>query len=200
MVGYNAKPDTGNIIAVGLYGDSINVGYGSFGGWDPFDPKRVVTKSKNNVLYELDGQSALGLYKRYLGDKAAELPGSALLYPLSIQLALNSKSLVSSILSIDETNQSMTFAGDLPEGATAQLMKASFDKLIDGAFVAASSGKKIWKGARPELALLISCVGRKLVLDQRTEEEVESVHEVIGRIYRRLDFIRMVKYLLLLDI
>jgi hypothetical protein len=32
----------------------------------------------------------------------------------------------------------------------------------------------------PELAILISCVGRKLVLDQRVEEEIEAVREVYG--------------------
>jgi hypothetical protein len=32
----------------------------------------------------------------------------------------------------------------------------------------------------PDLAILISCVGRKLVLKQRVEEEVESVRNVLG--------------------
>ena len=180
LVGYNKQPTVGNIVIVGFYGDNINIGYGSFGGWDAFGPKRMVTKSTANVLYEIDGQSALELYKKYLGDRAEQLPGSALFFPLSIQLKEGSKPLVRTILSIDEKDQSMTFAGDLPEGAMVQLMKANFDKLIDGAFEAAESGQNEWKGEMPELALLISCVGRKLVLDQRVEEEVESVHEVIG--------------------
>jgi hypothetical protein len=181
LVGYNANPDVGNLVAVGFYGDDYYIGYGSFGGWDSFGPKRLVTKSDANVLYELDGQSALELYKKYLGDKAKDLPGSALLFPLSIQLEQGAESIVRTILSIDEETQSMVFAGDIPEGATARLMKANFDNLIDGAFEAAQSGNQIWKGMQPQLALLISCVGRKLVLDQRIEEEVESVHEVIGK-------------------
>ncbi len=181
LVGYNANPTVGNIVTVGFYGENIKVGYGSFGGWDAFGPKRMVTKSDANVLYELDGQSALELYKKYLGDRAKDLPGSALLFPLSIQLKEGAKSLVRTILSIDESTQSMIFAGDLPEGAMVQLMKANFDKLIDGAYEAAESGQDNWEGASPELALLISCVGRKLVLDQRIEEEIESVQEVIGK-------------------
>ncbi|MFT6936226.1 MAG: hypothetical protein ACJA1N_000521, partial [Saprospiraceae bacterium] len=186
--GYNQNPTVGNIVTVGLYGDSYYIGYGSVGGWDSFGPKRLVTKSDANVLYELDGQSALELYKRYLGDKAKELPGSALLFPLSIQLEENSKSLVRTILSIDEDSQSMIFAGDIPEGATVRLMKANFDKLIDGAFEAAESGYKVWNGTPPDLAILISCVGRKLVLDQRIEEEIESVHEVIGEAIPTIGF------------
>jgi hypothetical protein len=188
LVGYNQNPTVGNIVTVGLYGDSYYIGYGSVGGWDSFGPKRLVTKSDANVLYELDGQSALELYKRYLGDKAKELPGSALLFPLSIQLEESSKSLVRTILSIDEDSQSMIFAGDIPEGATVRLMKANFDKLIDGAFEAAESGYKVWNGTPPDLAILISCVGRKLVLDQRIEEEIESVHEVIGEAIPTIGF------------
>jgi hypothetical protein len=181
LVGYNANPDVGNLVAVGFYGDDYYIGYGSFGGWDSFGPKRLVTKSDANVLYELDGKSALELYKKYLGDKAKDLPGSALLFPLSIQLEQNAEPIVRTILSIDETTQTMVFAGDIPEGATVRLMKANFDTLIDGAFEAAESGNKVWKGMYPQLALLISCVGRKLVLDQRIEEEIDSVHEVIGK-------------------
>lgn len=181
LVGYNLNPDVGNIVAVGFYGDDYYIGYGSFGGWDSFGPKRMVTKSDANILYELDGQSALELYKKYLGDKAKDLPGSALLFPLSIQLEQDAEPIVRTILSIDEATQSMIFAGDVPEGATVRLMKANFDNLIDGAFEAAESGNEVWKGMQPQLALLISCVGRKLVLDQRIEEEIDSVHEVIGK-------------------
>jgi len=180
LVGWNNQPVKGNIVAVGLYGNQLKVGYGSVGGWDSFGPRRTVTKSKANVLYELDGQSCLELYKKYLGDKAEGLPGSALYFPLSIQLENSEKSLVRTILSIDEEKQCMVFAGDMPEGATVQLMKANFDKLIDGAFNAADSCKNTEGLNEPEIALLISCVGRKLVLDQRIDEEIESVQEVLG--------------------
>ena len=176
----NQIPSEGNIVAVGFYGERLKVGYGSVGGWDSFGPERIITKSKNNVLYELDGQSALAIYKRYLGKKAEGLPSTALLFPLSIRLNDGEKSLVRTILAINEEEQSMTFAGDMPEGARARLMKANFDKLIDGAYDAANSGLSPLDSQEAELALLISCVGRKLVLDQRVEEEVEGVAEVVG--------------------
>lgn len=180
LVGYNAPPDSGNIVGVGLYGERLKVGYGSIGGWDSFGPERIVTKSQGNVLYELDGKSALQLYKRYLGEKAEGLPGTALLFPLSIRLEEEDNSLVRTILSIDEEAQSMTFAGDIPKGAKVRLMKANFDKLIDGAYNAASTSVTSFEDIRPELAILISCVGRKLVLGPRIDEEVESVAEAIG--------------------
>ncbi len=171
----------GKIAALGLYGERLQVGYGSMGGWDPFGPERVVTRSEGNVLHELDGQSALELYKRYLGPHAAELPASGLLFPLSLRSpAAEGPGVVRTILGVDEARGSMTFAGDLPVGSLVRLMRANFERLIDGATVAARTSLPPLAGSAPELAILISCVGRKLVLGQRTEEEVEAAQELLG--------------------
>jgi hypothetical protein len=168
-----------HVAAVGFYGDRLLVGHGSMGGWDPFGPERRITRSAGNVLYELDGGSALALYKEYLGPHAADLPASGLLFPLDLILEDGTR-LVRTILGVDETAGSLTFAGDVPEGARAQLMKANFDRLIDGAQGAAEGAYATLGGRTPALAILISCVGRKLVLGQRIEEEVEAVREVLG--------------------
>jgi hypothetical protein len=176
----NGVPQDRAVLAIGLYGDSIRVGYGSVGGWDPFGPERVVTRARGNVLYELDGQSALGLYRRYLGEHASELPASGLLFPLSVRPDRDSPGVVRTILSVSDADDTMTFAGDIAEGSRAQLMRANFDRLIEGAAGAAQiSADAISEGA-PELALLISCVGRKMVLKQRVEEEVEGVRDIVG--------------------
>ena len=180
LVALDDEVEEGLIAALGFYGDRLRVGYGSLGGWDPFGPERLITRSESNVLFELDGQSALGLYKKYLGDRAEELPASALLFPLSLRLPDGSKGIVRTVLAVDEASQSMTFAGDMPEGGYARLMKANFERLIDGAVGAAHTSCEAL-GSRPaDLALLVSCVGRKWVLQQRIEEEVEGVREVLG--------------------
>jgi len=163
--------------AIGFYGD-IKIGYGSFGGWDPFGPERVITKVKGNVLYELDSQPALELYKKYLGEHAKQLPASGLLFPLSVRMG--DEEVVRTILAINEEEQSITFAGDLPEGAHVRFMKANFDRLIEGAEKAAEINADILEHNSPELAILITCVGRRLILKQRTEEEVEAVQEIFG--------------------
>ncbi len=170
----------GAVAAVGFYGDRLRIGYGSMGGWDPFGPDRLVTRSERNILYELDGGSALELYKKYLGPHAADLPASGLLFPLSLRGTSGDKRVVRTILGIDEKAGSLIFAGDVPQGGYARLMKANVDRLIDGAHGAAGSSYEPVGSERPDLAILISCVGRKLVLKQRTEEEVESVRDVLG--------------------
>ncbi len=180
VVGLDETPTPNQVVAIGLYGNDLKVGHGSMGGWDPIGPERIVTKSKGNTLYELDGESALDLYKNYLGDRADELPGAALLFPLSLEVNAKGDSVVRTVLSIDEKNQSMQFAGDLPAGSRCQLMIANFEKIIDASSLVAESCLSKMDGFEPELAILISCVGRRIVLGQRVEEELEEAIEVIG--------------------
>ncbi len=176
----DCEPESGAIAALGFYGDTIKIGYGSVGGWDPFGPERLITRSDNNVLFEMDGKSALELYKSYLGEHAEGLPATGLLFPLSLRLNEGETGVVRTVLAVDEKEKSMTFAGNLPEGAYVRLMKANFDRLIDGAVDAAAVTQTGLDSAAPQLAILISCVGRKMVLKQRVEEEVEGVSETLG--------------------
>lgn len=183
FVGLDGVAKEKNIVLVGFYSRSLKVGYGSMGGWDPFGPERIITKSKDNVLFELDGKPALTLYKEYLGEKALGLPGTGLLFPLNIRLKddIEKKNeMVRTLLAVDEKAQSMTFAGDMPQGAYAKLMKANFERLVDGASGAARLTKGSLDTDKPELAILISCIGRKLVLKERIEEETEAVRSVLG--------------------
>jgi hypothetical protein len=180
LVFWDSAPEPEVIAAIGLYGERLRVGYGSLGGWDSFGPERLITRASGNVLYELDGKSALSLYKTYLGEQATGLPATGLLFPLSVRTEEGRTPVVRTILAVSEDEQSMTFAGDLPEGAYARFMKANFDRLVDGATAAAQTSYEAVGSSSPDLAVLISCVGRKLVLKQRIEEEVEGVREVLG--------------------
>ena len=173
-------PTSGWVSAVGLYGDHVHIGHGSQGGWDSFGPQRRVTRSTGNVLFELDGRPALALYKEYLGERASGLPGTALLFPLAIRETRDAtKTLTRTILSIDEAAQSMTFAGDMPEGEFVQLMRSSLDRLVDGATAAARQTTERSGSATTSLAIAISCVGRRLVLGERAEEEVEAAKDAL---------------------
>jgi hypothetical protein len=179
LVGLDTPPQSECVVAVGFYGDRLRVGFGSLGGWDPFGPERLVTKSNGAVLYELDGQPALALYKSYLGEYAKDLPSSGLRFPLTVRQD-DERGVVRTILAIDEASQSLTFAGEVPEGARARLMRANFDRLVDGASGAAKTCHDALRAEAADVAILISCIGRKLVLQQRIEEEVEGVRDVLG--------------------
>lgn len=169
-------PESNIVSAVGFYGENVRIGHGSRGGWDIFGPERKITKSKGNQLFELDGKPALEIYKNYLGELANELPASALSFPLAIRSNIfDEKRIVRTILNIDEEHNSMIFAGDMPEGSLAQLMRTNHDHLIDGATEAAEMANRENHEEDELLCLAISCVGRRLVLGERAEEELEAV-------------------------
>lgn len=180
IASYNEKPKQGEIIAIGFYGDSLEVSFSINGGWTPFGPERIVTKSKGNVLYELDNLPALDLYKKYLGEKSKDLPGAALLYPLSVKSTKENHSIVRTILNINEEENSMILAGDIFENSKVKLMMTNVDNIVNAAESAAINAVELREN-KAELAILVSCIGRKLVLDQRVEEEVEEVIEVVGK-------------------
>jgi hypothetical protein len=178
FVGLDHVPQEGKVVVVGFYGEALEVSFGSMGGWDVFGPERIVTRSKDNVLFELDGKPALALYKEYLGEeKSKQLPSSGLSFPFNMKVPgpEGEAQVVRTLLGIDEHEQGLVLAGDIPEGRTVQLMKANFERLVNGASQAAGLVKK-----DADLAILISCVGRKLILQDRIEEETEAIREVFG--------------------
>ncbi|MEW6535836.1 MAG: FIST N-terminal domain-containing protein [Candidatus Auribacterota bacterium] len=180
LVVMDTVPEKNVIAGVGFYGDEIEISYGSMGGWSSFGIDRLVTRSEGNILYELDGQLALDLYKTYLGEKASGLPTTGLLFPLSIRLDNGEKHLVRTVMAVNEKDGSMTFAGDIPEGSYVRLMKANINHLVEGAANAATMCYNNLNQESPVVAILISCVGRKLILKQRAEEEIEVIGEKFG--------------------
>lgn len=179
LVGCHGDLAAGRIVAIGFYGSGVKIRTGSFGGWEPYGPKRKITKADGNVLFQLDGKSALDLYKKYLGADADALPSSALFYPLQITAPSGGESVVRTILNIDETTGAMIFAGDMPEGWLAQFMAGERRNLIEGAEKAAKEARGCANGG---FALLVSCIGRRLVLGQRATEEVSAAVEALGNI------------------
>lgn len=161
-----------NIIsAVGFYGDKIKIQCSSEGGWEIFGKERIVTKSDQNILYEIDHKPALELYKSYLGDKAKYLPSSGLLFPLSLET--QEGSVVRTILGVDEVENSIRFAGNIPMNSSVKLMKTNIDSILNAAELASLELSKKNK-EKNGLMILVSCIGRKLVLKQIVQEEVES--------------------------
>lgn len=176
----NGDVSSQTVVAVGVYGADIEVSYGSLGGWKPFGPARRVTKVANNVLFEIDGEPALSVYKKYLGEDAKGLPASGLRYPFAILNDNEDESgLIRTILAVDEKAGSLTFAGDIPAGGLLRLMHADSAGLVTGAKGAAETAKGSTKMSQ-SLGILISCVGRKLVMGDDIDEEVEAVQEAFG--------------------
>ena len=179
LVGLNENPQSGKIVGIGFYGKFLKVGGGTKSGWEGFGPEREVTASEYNVLYRINDRAALDIYKEYLGKYAIDLPSTALLFPLSMRISDDDEPVIRTILSIDEVNKSMTFAGDMPKGSLVRFMKANLDRIIDASAKAASNSMSSFETA-PEFAILVSCTGRKLILGQRIDEEIETIRDIFG--------------------
>jgi hypothetical protein len=175
----NEAPGKGNIIAVGFYGDHMHIGHGSLGGWDEFGYERTITRSDKNVLFEVDEEKALDLYKRYLGSFAEQLPGSALMFPLSMRVPGADKYLIRTILATDDNANAMIFAGNMPQGNTVRMMRGDIQKLIRASATAAKDSVESLKNRKPQLTLMLSCVGRKIIMDKKVEEEVLAAEEIL---------------------
>ena len=185
----NGNMQNDHVCAVGFYGDSIGIGHGSRGGWDVLGLEREVTRSTDNVLYELDGKPALQLYKKYLGERAEGLPATGLLFPLAISNKDDTADdTVRTILAVNEGDNSITFAGDIPQGSHVHLMRANFDRLIDGAADAADAINTEDYREGPLLGISISCVGRRLVLGPRTEEEIDAALNAMPEETKQIGF------------
>jgi hypothetical protein len=192
LVGADCRPCNHTVGAIGFYGTAIRIGHGSAGGWDEFGPRRRITRSRGNILLELDGEPALDLYERYLGEEEAKgLPGTALLFPLRIRNPERpDHDIVRTVLAVDRGARSMTFAGDMPAGWVAQLMRGNFDRLAAGAAKAARQASAMWRegGNGDRLAVMVSCIGRRLLMGQHTIDEVEAAGIELGADVPRLGF------------
>jgi len=176
----DGEPEESAAVALGFYGERLLVGVAAIGGWEPFGPDRLITKSKQNVLFEIDGKPALALYKQYLGRHAEGLPASGLMFPLKLQVGDSKTSVLRALLAVDEAAQSITYAGNVPEGAYARFTVGNNEGLIESTQQAAEASIKGVQTFQSQLSVLVSCNGRRFVLKQRVEEEVEAVREALG--------------------
>ena len=178
-VGLNAPPAPGRVAAIGFSGDKLIVGHGSSGGWDVFGPRAAHHQGQRQCALRTGRQAGAGSLQALSRARRGPVPGSALLFPLRIYPADKpEQAIVRTVVGIDEEARTMTFAGDMPEGHCAQLMRGNFDRLIQGAANAAEQAQSEVAGER--VAILVSCIGRKLLLGQRIHEEVEAVQDVLG--------------------
>lgn len=180
IAGLDCLPVPNHVVAVGLYGDDLQIGTGSFAGWEPFGIDRLITRASGNTLFELDGQPALAVYKGLLGPLGYALPASGLLFPLKVRASQEAPGVIRTILGVDEEANSVTFAGEIPEGSLARLVRTDLDQLIRAAGTAAERTGADSNVRGDTLVLAVSCIGRKLLLQKRVDEEIASVRRVIG--------------------
>jgi hypothetical protein len=179
---------TDSIVAVGFAGD-FHYGVGVGGGWTPFGVAKRVTKSIDNIVYELDGQPALQVYEKFLGKYAALLPSVGVEYPLALlgpdgNIEENGYVLSRATMGVDREKGAIRFAGDVPEGAFVKMTMGSEQDVIQAAQKAAEDAicqlKKKRPTAMPKAVFIYSCMARKIVLGSKAGEEFSHVKKGVG--------------------
>lgn len=176
---YEDKTYKNAAIYIGLYGDNLSINYGSHAGWDSYGIERVATKSEGNILYELNGESAASIYKRYLDSLGEKLPEATISYPLSVRFSENERPIIRTVIGLNEMDGSIELAGDIPMYSSVKLMKANLDRIISGAKKSAENSIDTHIKT-PQLAIVISCIGRQVILEQLVNEELEVIKETLG--------------------
>ncbi|MDA8575872.1 FIST C-terminal domain-containing protein [Candidatus Marinamargulisbacteria bacterium] len=175
IVGLNGNNQTNQAIVIGFYGTAIHVEHALQSGWTPLGPKKKITLSTKNTVYEFDHKPAIEFYKSYLKEQADSLPSSGLLFPIKL-FNDDDTQVIRTVVGLDTHDQSLRFAGNMPEGALSQIMHAAADDLLNGITQAAQT----LEPHHPDLVIMVSCVSRKLVLDNQIHDEVQDVYDCLS--------------------
>ena len=174
----NSTPKQNLIAALAFYGDSLIIKTGTQGGWSEFGTKRIITKSSHNIIYELDQEPMLDYYKRYIGGYEESIQRAGFKYPICIKKDDEDIGVIRTLLYVNEEDKSVMFGGDVPQGYSAQLMKPNIDRLILGAADAAKESKL--DSHKQALGLVVSCAGRRAVMGDFVDEELEALSDELG--------------------
>lgn len=180
LIGLGANFAPKQVVAIGLYGAKLRSSFQLAGGWAAFGPYLEITEATNNRLLRIADEPALDVYRRYLGARAEGLPATGLSFPLQLVPDIDSDDgVMRSILGIDEKELSLQLAGTVQKGHYVRISRAGTDELIERCSEAAPLAPSQANGKNC-LALLVSCVGRRLVMGDRTTEEIEAIARHFG--------------------
>ena len=174
LAGLNESPRDRGAVAIGFYGSKVRIGHGVAGGWDPLGPSRRVTRSVGPVVYEFDGEPALDVYERLVGDASTT---RRLRHPFAFKPEADSaQDGIREVVGVDRENKGVIFIDDVPTGWWGQTLRGADDRLVAGAAVAARRAG-LHEADGHALALVVSCIGRKWVMGQKIGDETEAVQD-----------------------
>jgi len=171
-------------VAISFHG-KMHFGTGVRSGWAPIGLAKKATRASGNILYELNNESALEVYQRFLGKHSHKLPAIGVEYPLSLigdwgDVGEEDYSLLRATVSVNRQEGSISFGGEIPEGATVSLTCGDRSSVLDAAGKAARLAKSDLGVHEPAMIFCYSCMARKILLGRRTEEEIERVRSIIS--------------------
>jgi hypothetical protein len=172
------------VCGIAFYGD-FQLGTAVRSGWMPIGLSKQVTKAHGKVVYELNGEPALNVFERFLGQHAEKLPAIGVEYPLGFMkpasgVQQDHQYILRATMSVDRKERSITFAGEIPEGAMVNLTCGDKDSVLAATDIAAREARSAIGDATPEIIFCYSCMARRIVLGSRIGEEIDRIRMQFG--------------------
>ncbi len=178
LVGLNSDPKSGEVVAITFYGDSLEIKSNCDSGWNSLGLEFKITSSVENKLFELNHKNAYDVLYEFLApDNQEDFAKTTLYYPfLLVEDGIGN--VIRTPILVDHENKSLTYAGDMPEGAIVKLMKSGTMQLLDSTVDVAKYC--VSENQKPSFIFATSCVGRRVVLDDMANEEFTELQSVFG--------------------
>lgn len=176
----------GALVALGFYGEDIVFELGSKSGVEPIGIEKKITHAENNVLYSLDGEPALDVYKKWFKNFSTDNELRASLLECPVEISSNfqkEEGLVRTPIDLNEKDGSIRYTGEIPQGKSLRMMRADIEGMVSASeeIVEETWGKISKKDQNDNsiLSLLVSCSGRKAVLKTEVEDEFFNANKNI---------------------
>lgn len=176
-----------------LWGGKLNFALGIKHGWKPLGKPRYVTKSRGNIVYEIDGANAAKIYEEYLACDLTKLKREqkyiSIFYPIGIYLSGEEEYLLRNILSI-ENDGSLIFQGDVPQDSLIRLMIGTKESCLQATQQAVDEAKKgllsipmvdYKKRGAKNFVLVFDSISRYILLKEDANKELRIIKEGLGK-------------------
>jgi len=164
-------------VIASLSGDELLVNSDYILNWTPIGKDMVVTKAKDNILYELDGMPIFEVYEKYLGSSVIEdFPQSSLEFPLIIK---KDHIYVARDSLLRTEDNAIMYAGNFEIGDTVRFSFGNIEDITDETYEYFDKFKKL----PAESVFIYSCTARKSLMGDKLEDEMnilESLAPTVG--------------------
>jgi hypothetical protein len=168
---------------------SLSSSLGVRHGWENLAGPVVATRTRQNTIIELNWRNALDVYREIVeADCGKSITRSnffeiSKFYPFGI-IREGAEDIVRDPLASNERNE-LVCAGDIPENAVLNVLKARPERLMEAAEQAAADSLEL-RGGRAHQCLVADCISRTLVLDKHFSEELDKVERRIQTLDKKL--------------
>jgi len=171
--GYGVAAIVFNEDAIKMYGVALS-------GWKSIGVSKTITKSKRNLLYEIDGKPALETYLRFLGedfdstqDRSKFFDGVGLHYPLQIERT-NREPMMCNPMGYNKEENALVLESDVEEGSRFRFSTPPDFDIVE-TVVGKAKEIRSANDVDADAVLIFSCASRLSALGPMAQQENDGL-------------------------